>query len=176
MSEIVSSQSGRNKSAKHKGSNRRSTRVDLTPMVDLGFLLITFFVFTTNLSKANAMKFTFPKDGKPKDVKESASMTIILGEAHQVYYYERKLDLVNGLSQVKRTTFPGIRQLITAKKRSTNLDDLMFVIKASSEARFKDFIDLLDEMTICDIPLGHFAEVELTPEERVIIKLIPKGN
>ena len=52
----------------------------------------------------------------------------------------------------------------------------MFVIKASSEARFKDFIDLLDEMTICDIPLGHFAEVELTPEERVIMKLIPKTD
>lgn len=59
-------------------------------MVDLGFLLITFFVFTTTMSKPTVMKMNEPKDEKVEDqmkVKESAVMTILLGKGDQIYYY-----------------------------------------------------------------------------------------
>ena len=61
-------------------------------MVDLGFLLITFFIFTTTMSQPTAMKINLPKDvEKPEEqnkVKESAVLTIMLGKNDQVYYYE----------------------------------------------------------------------------------------
>lgn len=152
----------------HKTSKRlvkRSTRVDLTPMVDLGFLLITFFVFTTNLSRANAMYLIMPKDGNEQPVKESGAMTILIGDQHALFYYFGQLDPAKASVQVKHTSFKAIRERIAEKKRATSMDDLMYIIKGDKKARYKDIVDLLDEMAICDIPPGHYAEAELNDAE-----------
>ena len=70
MAEITASNSEKRKGSFSKSHNRRSTRVDLTPMVDLGFLLITFFVFTTSMAEPKAMDLIDAHDGEPKPVKE----------------------------------------------------------------------------------------------------------
>jgi len=161
-----------NTNTRHGGSHnkpkrlvKRSTRVDLTPMVDLGFLLITFFVFTTNLSRANAMYMNMPNDGNERPVKESGAMTILIGDHHSLFYYFGQLDPAKASIQVKATSFKAIRELITIKKGATPLGDLMYIIKGDKKARYKDIVDLLDEMVICDIPPGHYAEAELNDAE-----------
>jgi biopolymer transport protein ExbD len=71
-----------------KKSKKLSTRVDLTPMVDLGFLLITFFIFTTTMSQPTAKKLYLPKDTNEKDqnkLKESAALTVMPAKKNQVY-------------------------------------------------------------------------------------------
>lgn len=107
-----------------KKAKKLSTRVDMTPMVDLGFLLITFFIFTTTMSSPTAMQLMMPKDtDKPEEqnkAKESGALTIMLGKNNVVYYYERQLE-PDG-SNFKTTTFKGIRDIIVNKKKEVILN------------------------------------------------------
>ncbi len=102
-----------------KKAKKLSTRVDMTPMVDLGFLLITFFVFTATMSSPTTLDLNMPKDVQDKtkqtEVKQSGALTILLGKADQVYYYEGELK--PDASNFKQTTFKGIRDIIINKKK-----------------------------------------------------------
>src|SRR5213083_2959370 len=104
-----------------KKSKKLSTRVDLTPMVDLGFLLITFFIFTTTMSQPTAMKLTLPDDtATPEEqnkAKESGALTILLGKDNNVFYYEGILK-PDG-SNFKSSNFKDIRDELINKKKNT---------------------------------------------------------
>jgi biopolymer transport protein ExbD len=110
--------SGHKKGPGVKKAKKLSTRVDMTPMVDLGFLLITFFVFTATMNEPTALDLNMPKDvddpEKKTEVKESSVLTIMLGKADQVYYYEGKLE--PDASNFKSTTHKGIRDVIIKKR------------------------------------------------------------
>lgn len=178
MAEMDTSSGGGKKGPGVKKGKKLSTRVDLTPMVDLGFLLITFFVFTTTMSQSTAMNMNEPKDDKEKQlkVKNSGAMTILLGKSNQVYYYFGQLMPETISQDFKSTTFKGIRQLILDKKNSTNIDDLMYIIKSDDSSTFKNSIDILDEMAISTIPAGHYAEVPMLPVEKMLIQQTEQAN
>lgn len=110
--------SGHKKGPGVKKAKKLSTRVDMTPMVDLGFLLITFFVFTATMNEPTALDLNMPKDvdddKKKTEVKESSVLTILLGKGDQVYYYEGKLEA--DASNFKTTTYKQIRDVIMNKK------------------------------------------------------------
>jgi biopolymer transport protein ExbD len=151
-----------------KKAKKLSTRVDMTPMVDLGFLLITFFIFTTTMAQPTAMNLFLPKDVEKQEeqnkVKESGAFTILLGKADQVYYYE-------GMdpTQLKATNFKGIRDEIIKKKQSTDPEDLVMIIKPTEDATYKNTVDILDEMTISEIK--RYAMVDISPVEYELIKI-----
>ena len=173
MAEIdTSSGGGHKKGPGVKKGKKLSTRVDLTPMVDLGFLLITFFVFTTTMSQPTAMNMNEPKDNTNDQmkVKQSGAMTILLGKDNHVFYYYGDLDPNKLSEQFKSTNLKDIRKLIVDKKKATIPGDLMYIIKADSTAKFKNAINILDEMSICAVPPGHYAEVDIAPLERMLIK------
>src|SRR5690348_11028072 len=91
MAELDTSGGGHKKGPGVKKSKKLSTRVDLTPMVDLGFLLITFFIFTTTMSQPTALKLILPKDTDDAHkmlAKVSAVITLLPGKSDQIYYYE----------------------------------------------------------------------------------------
>jgi biopolymer transport protein ExbD len=151
MAEVdTSSGGGHKKGPGVKKGKKLSTRVDLTPMVDLGFLLITFFIFATTLSQPTAMGLAMPKDDvKDQDltkIKNSGALTIIMGKANQVYYYE-KMDP----TQLKSSTYIQIRDVILKKKQNTPADDLFVIIKPDKDATYENVVNMLDEMTIDDI-------------------------
>lgn len=178
MAEIDTSGGGHKKGPGVKKSKKLSTRVDLTPMVDLGFLLITFFVFTTTMSQATAMNMNEPKDDPDQQlkVKNSGAMTILLGKGNQVYYYFGQLEADKISEEFKSTNFKDVRQLIVDKKKSTPIDDLMYIIKSDSTSTFANSIDILDEMSIAAVPPGHYAEVDITPTERMLIQKTEEAN
>jgi biopolymer transport protein ExbD len=151
-----------------KKAKKMSTRVDMTPMVDLGFLLITFFIFTTTMSQPTAMNLFMPKDvDKPEEqnkVKESGAFTIMLGKEDVVYYYE-------GLdpTKIQTATFKTIRDEIIRKKQSTNPEDLVVIIKPTADATYKNTVDILDEMTINEIK--RYAMVDISDTEYQLVKI-----
>jgi biopolymer transport protein ExbD len=169
----TSSGGGHKKGPGVKKSKKLSTRVDLTPMVDLGFLLITFFIFTTTMSQPTAMKLFLPKDvDKPDEqnkLKESAALTVMPSKADQVYYYE-------GLdpSKIQTATFKTIRDIILDKKRRTDPKDFMVIIKPSKDATYKNTVDILDEMTIDAVK--RYALVDLSPDEYKYISATENAN
>ena len=154
-----------------KKGKKLSTRVDLTPMVDLGFLLITFFIFTTTMSQPTAMKLFLPKDAdKPEDqnkAKESGVITILLGKDNNVFYYEGQL--TPNASNFKSSTFKEIRTVLIDKKRNTPETDLVVILKPSSQCTYKNVVDILDEMSIN--VLKRYALVDILPVEESLVKL-----
>ncbi len=156
-----------------KKSKKLSTRVDLTPMVDLGFLLITFFIFTTTMSQPTAMRLFLPKDtDKPEEqnkVKASGALTIMLGKADQVYYYEGE-----DPTKIQATNFKDIRGIIITKKRSTDPKDFVVVIKPTPDATYRNTVDILDEMSINEVK--RYAMVDISADEYQLVKLTEQAN
>src|SRR3989337_2390360 len=103
--------SGHKKGPGVKKAKKLSTRVDMTPMVDLGFLLITFFIFTSTMSTPTTMALNMPKDEKEpenqNEAKASGALSIFMGTNDRVYYYEG--ELAPDGSNFKATDFKGIR-------------------------------------------------------------------
>ena len=155
-----------------KKGKKLSTRVDLTPMVDLGFLLITFFIFTTTMSQPTAMRLYLPKDVKDDEknkVKNSAVITLMLGKDDQIYYYEG-----DSAALLKATDFKKVRDIVVDKKRRTDPKDFVVIIKPSVDATYKNTVNILDEMTIDDVK--RYAMVDISPVEYNYIKLTEKAN
>jgi biopolymer transport protein ExbD len=166
----TSSGGGHKKGPGVKKGKKLSTRVDLTPMVDLGFLLITFFIFTTTMSQPTAMKLFLPKDTeKPEDqnkIKASGALTLMLGKNDVVYYYEG--ELAPDASNFKSTNFKEVRDVIINKKKSTDPKDFVVVIKPNKDATYKNTVDMLDEMLINDIK--RYALVDIADVEMQLIQ------
>jgi len=166
MAEIISASSGNKKRTVYR-TNKKSTRVDLTPMVDLGFLLITFFIFTTTMNQAKAMDILSPANDLPIRVKESASMTILCDNSQSLYYYE---GILKAGTKFNIVNYRELRSVILRKKQTTDPAFLMFIIKPRPDALIGNMIDILDEMQICDIKAGHYAEGDITNEEIILMK------
>ena len=169
----TSSGGGHKKGPGVKKGKKMSTRVDLTPMVDLGFLLITFFIFTTTMSQPTAMKLFLPKDvDKPEEqnkVKLSAVLTIMLGKNDQVYYYEG-----DDPTKVQTSNFKAIRDVILDKKKRTDPKDFVVVLKPTQDATYKNTVNILDEMTIDEVK--RFALVDISDPEYKIIQATEQAN
>lgn len=148
-------------------SKKTSTRIDMTPMVDLAFLLLTFFVLTSTLSKPKTMEITLPekpKEGdKPPEVNEKKVLTVVLGANDKVYWYVGITE-----PEAKREDFSknGIRKVLLDKK--SNIRDMIVLIKAMDESKYKNMVDILDEMTICNIQ--RYAIVDITSADKEIVK------
>jgi len=151
MAELDTSSGGGKKGGKVR-TKKQSTRVDLTAMVDLAFLLITFFMLTTSLSKPMAMDIAKPdKDEKNPEnkleVKKSRVMTILLGKNNKIVWY---------LGEVGDDTptiegFSGIRKSLLENKRKVKEKtgaDIMIIVKPTDGATYKNFVDIMDELNI----------------------------
>jgi biopolymer transport protein ExbD len=149
-----------------KKSCKRSTRVDLTPMVDLGFLLITFFIFTTAMSKPTGLKIFLPipvPDNERVKTPESGALTILIAGENKIYYYEGA-----DPHQLQLTDLSKIRSLIMDKKKRTDPEKFMVIIKPGKDSDFKTLIHIMDEMTINEVK--RYAMVDIDPVENNLLQ------
>lgn len=153
------------KRSRQNRMSKKNTRVDLTPMVDLGFLLITFFVFTTQLSLPTAMSLNMPYDKeKPGDlICASCVITLYLQADNTVQYFE---GMPESNPLVKQSAFSsdGIRNVIIQKKKEVQKargtsDDFVLIIKSADKSTFQNFVDILDEVTINRVKHYYIDEV-----------------
>ncbi len=177
MADISNGGGGRHES-KLK-AKKLSTRVDFTPMVDLAFLLISFFMLTTTLNDPVAMQLAMPKpiddDQKEKgeDVKESQVLTIIL-DKDAVWYYEGLPEAITSENLHKTHLGPsGLRQVILDKQkrvyaRFKEEDKTICLIKMTSEAYYNDMVGALDEMDITKTKI--FAIQEMSEGEELAVE------
>src|SRR5438045_1197462 len=161
----VQQQGGSEKGGKHNKlrAKKSSTRIDMTPMVDLAFLLLTFFILTTTLSKPQTMEINMPEkpkeDDKQPEVNEKKVLTLVLGANDKVYWYVGITE-----PEAKKTDFSkdGIRKVLLQKK--SEIRDMIVLIKAMDESKYKNVVDILDEITITNIQ--RFAIVDITPADK----------
>jgi biopolymer transport protein ExbD len=178
MAELDTSGGGSKKGGKVR-SKKQSTRVDLTAMVDLAFLLITFFMLTTTLAKPQAMDMFMPdkdKNEETLDVKASRTMTVLLGADNKIVWYMGVLG--DNAPTVDNFGKNGIRaSLIEANKNvlaqtGDPKKGLMLIIKPTDKSSYKNFVDVLDEVKIASVPsYGIVNKIE--PAE---IDLLKKQN
>jgi biopolymer transport protein ExbD len=195
MAELDTSSGGGKKGPGVKKAKKLSTKIDLTPMVDLGFLLITFFIFTTTMSKPKTLELSMPKDDeniKKEDlnkVKASTVLTALLSKDHRVYYYYGIGDDPMNPPKLEASGFRtkgGVRDgIITLKKNVNDLkrtpgsnitdkDEPTVIIKPDTNSTYEDVVNMLDEMTINDIKV--YAIVEIGKEDRNFIAVTEAAN
>lgn len=164
MAEIITKNEA-NKKVGVKQLNKKSTKVDLTPMVDLGFLLITFFVFTTTMAKPTVMNVVVPndKDSSINDqVCNSCVLTVLLDKDNSIKYFEGD----EKTASVKETNFSaeGIRKILVDKKQAVknargNADQMVLIIKPLPASTFQNFVDMTDEVAINGIKKYYVDDV-----------------
>ena len=173
MAELDTSGGGKKGGGKVR-TKKANTKVDLTAMVDLAFLLITFFMLTTSLSKPIAMDIAKPdKDEKNEqrlELRASQTMTILLGKNNKVAWYMGEA----GKSQPSIEGFGQIRQSIMANKKKVQAasgKSIIMVIKPTSGSTYKNFVDIMDELNIAKITTAPAIDDEnITDAEKTFMK------
>ena len=183
MAELNTGDGGGKKGSKKVRSKKSNAKVDLTAIVDLAFLLITFFMLTTSLSKPQSMDLGLPdKEKDPNkeelDIKvdQRRTMTIIMGKDNKIKWFHGLLDTPEQGGAPTDAVYGknGIRKEIL--KRVTSIPQvtgdkdkgMIVIIKPSKKSTYRNLVDILDEMAICDVPTYAIVN-DITPEEQKLV-------
>ena len=181
MAELNTGDGGGKKGGKVR-SKKSNAKVDLTAMVDLAFLLITFFMLTTSLSKPQSMDLGLPdKEDKntPEDrvkVDQRRTVTIILGANNKIKWFHGLLetpeaggapaDAVYGKNGIRKEI---LKRVVSIPKITGNKDKgMIIIIKPTKKATYRNLVDILDEMAICAVPTYAIVN-DITPEEQKLV-------
>jgi Biopolymer transport protein ExbD/TolR len=154
---------------KKRGIRRPHIRIDMTPMVDLGFLLITFFIFTSSMSESKASDLYLTAGDDPtSNVGASTALSVLLTGGDSIYYYHGKWeDAVrnNGWQLSSFDVAKGIGSIIRNKQSALGAksSEMMLLIKPTQRATYDNLMNVLDEVLITDVK--KYAIMEPTENE-----------
>ena len=167
-----------NESKKTRNSlSKNFIHVDMTPMVDLGFLLITFFMLTTSLSKMRALDIAKPIPiDNPADAAAypaSRTMTILLGRDNKVVYYmgetaKASMGITN-LVSIKKQILAN-KDMVANTHEAVKDKRMLVIIKPTNTSTYKNFVYVIDEMNIAKIETYAIDDQYISAQEKVFIK------
>lgn len=171
MAELDTSGGGGKKGGKVR-SKKQSTRVDLTAMVDLAFLLVTFFMLTTTLNKPKAMDLAMPdkdEENTQEPIAASRTMTVLLGSNNKLEWFIGEPGKTP--PSVESYGKDGIRKILieqSQKVKQTTGKDMFVIVKPSDKSVYKNVVDVLDELHITNNM--SFAIVDISAPEIDLLK------
>jgi len=146
---------------KHKKKRRLGVRVDMTPMVDVAFLLLTFFMLTTVFSKPQTMEITLPPDEKTTvEVAESNLLTLRVNAAGTIYWSL-------GSEPPQLIKFEQLRPLLL--ERSAANPRLITLVKVDRDGTYKMMVDIMDELNLANITRFSIAPM-LDTDKQILLK------
>lgn len=209
MAEIIQNEGGGKQKGK-KRAKKHSTHIDMTPMVDLACLLLTFFMLTTAFAKAKVMEIVLPEkddptetpENKPKVDSSRALNIILIGDDKVLWYNGLANPAKPPLPRIHETDFSddGIREILlqrnkdlftkietmkqdvitgkivmprdsvdSQRKRYMRADKAgpVVLIKAHENVKYKNIVDILDEMAITNIAL--YALIDINDVEKQMV-------
>lgn len=209
MAEIAEGGGGGHGKGGKKRAKKQSTRIDMTPMVDLAFLLLTFFVLTSTFSKPKSMELSLPADpppGSPPPPEVKNGVTFLLTKDDKIFYYAGQFyaagnDKGMPPTELKETNFSkeGLHTLLMEQNKWANdeiaklesqvkaktLADTTFkrlavektadskaitvLIKTDDQATYKNAVDMLDELKICNVG-KRVLGVEMMAQEYALLQ------
>ncbi|MFI5171907.1 MAG: ExbD/TolR family protein [Chitinophagales bacterium] len=151
-----------------KGRNRNKRKtpfLDLTPMVDLAFLLICFFMLTTAMSQPESIVLKMPETGDPMDVIDNRVITVIADKNNRIWYYmgseAKNLEAPKDILELRSVLYENVQRVKNFGRKDYGL---ICLIKLTDDANYQQMIDILDEMVITDV--YSYAIQDLTTEEK----------
>jgi biopolymer transport protein ExbD len=165
MAEVSQQGGGGKKKGGKVRVKKQSTKIDMTPMVDLAFLLLTFFILTTTFNKPKTMEVNMPD--KVQDEKEQTKinekdiLNIVLGENNKIHWWIGLTPPVTTIGYGK----DGVRKLLLEQNRAN--PKLMVLIKPEDKSKYENMVDILDEMEITNTK--RYAIVDYSPDDKAII-------
>jgi biopolymer transport protein ExbD len=150
---------------------KQSTKIDMTPMVDLAFLLLTFFILTSTFNKHRAMDLTMPDKTDTDNftpINEKNILNLVLAGNDKIYWWI-------GLDppvEVTNYSKDGIRKILLEKSDAN--PKLMVLIKPQDESRYENMVDLLDELSITRVK--RHAIMDFTEDDKILISKIADAS
>jgi biopolymer transport protein ExbD len=126
----------------HKTKRRLSVRIDMTPMVDVVMLLITFFMLTTVFNRPQTMEINLPAEGATVEVKESNLLTLRVASGDRIYWNV-------GVETPKPLEFAALRPLLVERLAAN--PELITLVKVDRQSTYKSMVDVMDELNLASI-------------------------
>ena len=170
MAEIIQHESNR----QGRSSRKKLIPVDMTPMCDLGFLLISFFMLATTFSKPNIMDLGLPAKGGEgsKEINYKNQLTFIIGENNRIFYYQKDMKELQK-TDLKEASLTGLaitRIIQNFKNSAPSPENFTVIIKPTEDANYSNFVDILDHLAISKTE--RYGITDLKPQEQTMYREI----
>jgi biopolymer transport protein ExbD len=152
------------KKKKHHKKGRLGIRLDMTPMVDIAFLLLTFFMLTTTMSKPSTMEINLPPGDSKVEVAESNLLTLRVSEKNELYQNM-------GVDIPSKVEFKDLRQFL--KDKSAQNPKLITLLKVDKKAKYKNMVDIIDEFNLASVV--KFSIAPLLDEDKKMLEKVMGG-
>ena len=145
----------------HRPKRRVGVRIDMTPMVDVAFLLLIFFMVTTVFRTPQALEINLPPDNQtPAPIAESKILQLRVLDADRVFWKRGPKE-----DPWVHTSVAGLKDVL---KPISNNDNIVVLIKIDREAKFNNMVSIIDQLDLAH--LGRFSILELEPKEKAEVE------